>query len=98
MSYALHSLGDFLFDVIWEERRLTGVLQVTFAPGRACPSRAAFYPMALFLTPEGIVPKPAEGVPRRAVVRRLTDLSKKMGTDWEDEGDALVMKLPASCK
>ncbi len=94
-----HSLGDFLFDVVWDERRLTGVLKLTFDPERKCPARVAFHPVVTVQTLEGIYPKPAKGILRKAVVQRLVALSKAMGTTWEEgEGGALVMKLPETCE
>lgn len=94
----VHSLGDFLFDVVWDERRLTGVLRVGYAPGRKCPSHVTFHPVAAVQTPEGIVPKPARGLLRKSVMDRMIGLSRPMGTVWENQGDALVLKLPDACE
>ena len=94
----VHSLGDFLFDAMMDERRLSGVLRVGFSPQSPCLDHVIFHPVAAMRANGGIVPKPARGILRRAVVRRLVSLSIPMGTRWEDDGESLHLVLPDNCR
>ena len=95
----VYSLGDFLFDAMMDQRRLTGVLRVGFAPKSPCLDHVTFHPVAAMRAKGGgIVPRPAPGPLRRLAVQRLVDLSGEMGTRWEDDGNALHLVLPETCR
>ncbi len=94
----VHSLGDFLFDVLWDERRLTGVLKIEYSSDRKCPSKVIFNPVAAVQTEEGIIPKPARKFLLESVIVRMVNLSKKFGTTWEQTGDQINLIIPDSCK
>lgn len=90
-----YSLGNFLFDNTTHPQRLTGILRLTYQPGKKCLERAVLHPAHVLKHPTHH-PLPANKGTRRMVRERVTSLSKDKPfvTEWRNEGRDLVLASP----
>jgi poly-gamma-glutamate capsule biosynthesis protein CapA/YwtB (metallophosphatase superfamily) len=88
-----YSLGNFVFENTNDPPRLTGVLRVRMQSAERCIERVVFHPAYIKRNPIQH-PVPATGLMHGKVTGRVTALGKALGTEWDAEGDDLVLRGP----
>lgn len=88
-----YSLGNFVFENTNDPPRLTGVLRVRIDDEPRCIERVVFHPAYVKRMPIQH-PVPATGFMQRKVSDRVTALGRAFGTQWDAEGDDLVLRSP----
>lgn len=86
-----YSLGNFVFENTNDPPRLTGVLRVKMQAAQRCIERVVFHPAYIKRNPIQH-PVPATGFMHRKVTDRVTALGKPLGTEWDVEGEDLVLR------
>ena len=91
-----YSLGNFLFDNLWDRQRLSGIVRLRLARPGGCLARAEFVPVVG--TRPDYFPAPATKHAWTEVTGRMRRLSRsrRLGhTAWQLDGTRLM--LPGSC-
>jgi poly-gamma-glutamate capsule biosynthesis protein CapA/YwtB (metallophosphatase superfamily) len=93
-----YSLGNFRFDYASKISRLSGVLRARFRREGSCLERVTLHPVyterARIEGKRVYRPAPATGRIGNKVRKRVIDKSAALGTDWEREGEDLVIRIP----
>jgi poly-gamma-glutamate capsule biosynthesis protein CapA/YwtB (metallophosphatase superfamily) len=87
-----YSLGNFLFDNLESTQRQTGVLRVR-ARDHGCLDAVVFHPVRIEGEPV-VHPVPATDEHADEIEARIRRLSKRWGTRWVEQGDALALLMP----